>query len=403
MGQVGIGTIAPDGSAVLDLNSTDKGFLLPRMTTVQRDQILGPANGLMIYNTTGNHVEVNSGTPELPAWTVSNGNSEPAIFSVTVSGDVTTSSTTSEPIEGMILSPGEGTYLVLFNGQYGLSASEPIDTEQAVADLQSLYDALMAIPATNTTHGAVFGNGETLTAGVYDVAAAASTAGIITLDGGGDTNSLFIIRINGAFAGGASTKIILTNEARANNIYWISEGALSLGAMTQMKGTMIAHAGAVSAAADTNLEGRMYSISGAISFGPGVAFIPAASSSFDMGVLSSFVFFTSLGAVSNTEPSTITGDVGSNSGAITGFENLNGNVYGPGAAPAPINNTLVTFSIYQNGMLVSHSSRTSDINTSVISLQAMSTITTGQSIDVRWHVDEGPVKIGSRILTLIKI
>jgi hypothetical protein len=43
---------APDASAILDVNSTAKGFLPPRMTTVQRDAIANPATGLIIYNST---------------------------------------------------------------------------------------------------------------------------------------------------------------------------------------------------------------------------------------------------------------------------------------------------------------------------------------------------------------
>lgn len=40
------------GSALLQLNSTSKGFLLPRMTSAQRDAIAAPDEGLEIYNTT---------------------------------------------------------------------------------------------------------------------------------------------------------------------------------------------------------------------------------------------------------------------------------------------------------------------------------------------------------------
>ncbi|MCB0855831.1 MAG: hypothetical protein KDD63_26600, partial [Bacteroidetes bacterium] len=40
----------PDPSAMLDVQSTDKGLLLPRMTTSQRDAISNPAVGLTIYN-----------------------------------------------------------------------------------------------------------------------------------------------------------------------------------------------------------------------------------------------------------------------------------------------------------------------------------------------------------------
>ncbi|MFT3680498.1 MAG: DUF5689 domain-containing protein [Ferruginibacter sp.] len=49
---VGTGNTVPDASAMLEVNSTAKGFLLPRMTTAQRDAITNPATGLVIYNTT---------------------------------------------------------------------------------------------------------------------------------------------------------------------------------------------------------------------------------------------------------------------------------------------------------------------------------------------------------------
>lgn len=49
---VGVGTTTPDGSAQLEISSTNKGILIPRLTTIQRNAISSPAEGLMIYNTT---------------------------------------------------------------------------------------------------------------------------------------------------------------------------------------------------------------------------------------------------------------------------------------------------------------------------------------------------------------
>lgn len=59
---VGIGTNTPDGSAMLDISSTTKGTLFPRMTTVQRNAITTPATGLIIYNTTSNCLEFYNST-----------------------------------------------------------------------------------------------------------------------------------------------------------------------------------------------------------------------------------------------------------------------------------------------------------------------------------------------------
>lgn len=49
--QIGIGTITPEASSILDVTSTNKGFLTPRMTTAQRNAISSPTNGLMVYDT----------------------------------------------------------------------------------------------------------------------------------------------------------------------------------------------------------------------------------------------------------------------------------------------------------------------------------------------------------------
>lgn len=46
---IGIGTVAPNASAALEVNSTTKGFLLPTMTQTQRNAISTPATGLLIY------------------------------------------------------------------------------------------------------------------------------------------------------------------------------------------------------------------------------------------------------------------------------------------------------------------------------------------------------------------
>ncbi len=53
-GKVGIGTITPNSSSLLEIKSTTKGLLIPRMTQTQRDAIASPAKGLLIYQTDHN-------------------------------------------------------------------------------------------------------------------------------------------------------------------------------------------------------------------------------------------------------------------------------------------------------------------------------------------------------------
>ncbi|MEH6771832.1 hypothetical protein [Maribacter arcticus] len=73
--QTGIGTKNPDESSVLDISSTNKGFLLPRMNSMERDLIINPAKGLMIFNTTVNAIENNIGTKIMPIWISDGGKS----------------------------------------------------------------------------------------------------------------------------------------------------------------------------------------------------------------------------------------------------------------------------------------------------------------------------------------
>ena len=51
--QVGIGTETPNASSLLDLSSTSKGLLVPRMTEAQRNAISNPPVGLLVYQTNG--------------------------------------------------------------------------------------------------------------------------------------------------------------------------------------------------------------------------------------------------------------------------------------------------------------------------------------------------------------
>ncbi len=41
----------PDSTAMLDIQSTSMGFLVPRLTAAQRHLINGPATGLLVYKT----------------------------------------------------------------------------------------------------------------------------------------------------------------------------------------------------------------------------------------------------------------------------------------------------------------------------------------------------------------
>ncbi|CAN5774712.1 hypothetical protein BH10BAC3_BH10BAC3_05180 [soil metagenome] len=66
---VGIGTTLPDASAALDIASTTRGLLIPRMATAERTAIVSPAKGLMVFDNTTSTYWFYNGT----VWTEMNG------------------------------------------------------------------------------------------------------------------------------------------------------------------------------------------------------------------------------------------------------------------------------------------------------------------------------------------
>lgn len=56
--QIGIFTNSPDASSALDITSTDKGMLIPRMTTANKLAITSPQEGLMVYDSEKNCISI---------------------------------------------------------------------------------------------------------------------------------------------------------------------------------------------------------------------------------------------------------------------------------------------------------------------------------------------------------
>ncbi|MGK0413686.1 MAG: hypothetical protein ACJA1B_001894 [Polaribacter sp.] len=398
-GQVGIGVLEPDQSSILDVYSNSKGFLMPRLSTAQRDAIVLPATGLMIYNYTLNDGQLNIGTPSIPNWVGIKGQSNAMIDTVTEGADTSTASSANTLVSGMTLSPPEGTYIVLFNAQ--MSNSSAFSSDQGVIDAANLYDELMAYPGA-VPHALTFGSGEILAPGVYDVVGAPSIAGVLTMDGGGDPNSVFIIRGSGAFTTGAGTTVILIGNAKPENIFWVSNAAMSTAANTIMKGTMLGGgtaAGAMSLGADSDLEGRLLTKLGAVTLGAGVILtIPIENSPVDLGLLSTFAMWSSSGGVSDVATANTTGDVGTALGILTMTGTHIGEEYPAGTESSP---STTTYSVYLNGVEVLYSSRTVKLQSAILCLQAKVNVTAGGAIEIRWKVDKGEATLNHRTLSLI--
>ncbi|HEY5960480.1 MAG TPA: ice-binding family protein [Polyangiaceae bacterium] len=100
-------------------------------------------------------------------------------------------------------------------------------------------------------------NGLTLYPGLYESGSSLeiSPAGMLYLDAQGDGNAIFVIRSATSITTGATSQVVLTNAAKANNVFWTAGSAVTVGTNSIMKGTLIAGT-AVSILTGATLEGR---------------------------------------------------------------------------------------------------------------------------------------------------
>lgn len=406
---VGTTTIAPNAVSYAKIQNVNPNKILGRINTsagiVEEIPMTGTGNVVMSNSPTF------TGIPLAPSAALNTNNKQIATtefvlantdnyYTVNASQQISTTSSADVVITGMSLTPGAGTYSVTFNGEFTSAGSGTTST--AVTDLETAYQVLLH--TTNTAlHANAFGSGETLGAGVYQTSGAGSLAGSLTLNGTAD--DLFIFKINGAFSTSVGSSITLTGGAQASNVFWIaiSAGAMSIATTNQMKGTFIARDGAALIANGSTLEGRLLTNVGAVSTDATIISIPTGSSSINFGDVSNYALFTGSGALSNTGNSTITGNIGTNLGPITGFETPTV-VHGIILTPQTENTIGTTsFSLYQNGNLLLNSTRKSSSTNGQIILTGIAIVNNGQAIDVRWKTTFGEVQLENRILNLIQV
>jgi hypothetical protein len=326
----------------------------------------------------------------------------------------TTPQTTTEedglvPVTGMTLTwPITSNALATFTADYSI-VGDLIDITAAAAAANTALAAQLAALPGGVPHGAIFGNGETLLPGVYDVVTPAAIQGILTLDGGGDPDALFVFRVAGALTSVAASQVQLINGADASNIFWVSQGATALGANTIFRGTALAVGGAASIGNSGVVDGRLLSTLGAVNTDTSVVTNPGATTTpVVLDVLETFALFTNSGAVANTGTSVINGNLGTNLGLITGFglpTVVNGSIYTPGSlAAGPVE---ATFGIYKNGVLVPASLVTvlgpTTIPAGTVNTSATIPLVPGDIVTARSQVIQGTMTVTNKTLSLLQV
>ena len=273
--QVGIGTSSPDASAALDITSTTKGLLMPRMTNAQRLAIASPVAGLQVFVTDfdGGSFMFYDGTkwgtlsftktiPEAPTiGTAVAGIAEATVSFTAPSSNggaaITSYTATSNPgaITGTVSQEGSGditvtglttgtgyTFTVTATNTIGTSAPSAVSSSVVPASLQvgDFYQGGVVfhlfVPGetgyvSGQTHGLIAAVADQSSGiqwynGIYDTTGATATAigtgsantdAIISVQG--DAQSDYAAGLARAYTGGGYTDWFLPSKDELNQMY----------------------------------------------------------------------------------------------------------------------------------------------------------------------------------------
>jgi hypothetical protein len=141
-------------------------------------------------------------------------------------------------------------------GNFTGTIASAIETASCASDASSSYSDIYDERATFTQLTDIIG-GKTLTPGCYHQEAAITVGAStnITLDALGDPNAVFVIVATGALTLGANSYILLLNGTTYENVFWVIEGAVDVGAGGILQGTTLL-IGALTLGVDAKLCGR---------------------------------------------------------------------------------------------------------------------------------------------------
>jgi hypothetical protein len=185
--QVGVGTTTPDASSALDITSTTRGLLVPRMTAAERDAITSPAQGLIIFCS-----DCASGEGELQVKLTSS-------WKNTISGDV------NDPIVVGDFYGGGVVFHLFEAGDPGYVAGQ---THGLIVAVEDQYARIRWYNGSNVTTGATataIGTGS------------ANTDAIIAEQGATETS--YAAGKARAYAGGGYTDWFLPSKNELNKMY----------------------------------------------------------------------------------------------------------------------------------------------------------------------------------------
>ncbi|MFH0920223.1 MAG: ice-binding family protein [Fibrobacterota bacterium] len=204
---------------------------------------------------------------------------------------------------------------------------------QAQLDLDTAYD-----DAAGRTVGALMiaGNlgGQTLTPGLYtSTSTLAISSGDLTLDAQGDPDAVFIFQIASTLSTATGTHVILSDSAKASNIFWQVGSSATLGATSVFKGNILA-LDSITLESGVILDGRVLARNGAVTLDgdtitsrPATVIIAPPQALVALATAADFAVLAGTSVTSNNAV-TLTGDLGVSPGVtVTGAPIVSGTTH----------------------------------------------------------------------------
>lgn len=137
---------------------------------------------------------------------------------------------------------------------------------QAQIDLTTAYNTLAGLPCPPANAIVANLGGTTKAAGVYCTATGIGVTGVLTLDGGGDPNAVFVFQAGTSLT--TAGDIVLINGAQAKNVYWQVGSSATIGVASQWQGNILALT-SITLVDNATLIGRALARNGAVTLGTG--------------------------------------------------------------------------------------------------------------------------------------
>lgn len=148
---------------------------------------------------------------------------------------------------------------------------------QAEIDALAAYTAGQALPGGTTIVAGTYGNGTTVTPGIYTATSSLNfTGGTVTLDAQGNPNASWVFQINSTLVTAAATTLRLVNGAQPQNIFFLVGSSATLGTTTNFAGNIIAHS-SVTDNGGSIVTGRLFALTGSVTLNDTTIFVPQST------------------------------------------------------------------------------------------------------------------------------